>query len=187
MSLDSGAEDTRKSLKELIPIAHAMAQKYDVVITNPPYMGGSGMNTKVSNYVKKHYPDSKSDLFAVFIEKCMNMTKKNAFQSMITQHAWMFLSSYEKLRSNIIQKMILSLWLILGARAFEEIGGEVVQTTSFVLRTSDIKEYKAKFVRLVDFNSQILKQEAFLTHQNMHTAIKENFKNPWFTDCVLGE
>ncbi|WP_352407114.1 BREX-1 system adenine-specific DNA-methyltransferase PglX [Acetoanaerobium noterae] len=175
MSLDSvGAEDTRKSLKELIPIAHAMAQKYDVVITNPPYMGGSGMNTKVSNYVKKHYPDSKSDLFAVFIEKCMNMTKKNAFQSMITQHAWMFLSSYEKLRSNIIKNDFISM-AHLGARAFEEIGGEVVQTTSFVLRTSDIKDYKAKFVRLVDFNSQILKQEAFLAHQNMHTAIKENF------------
>lgn len=175
MSLDSvGAEDTKKSLQELIPIAHAMAQKYDVVITNPPYMGGSGMNTKVSNYVKKHYPDSKSDLFAVFIEKCMNMTKKNAFQSMITQHAWMFLSSYEKLRSNIIKNDFISM-AHLGARAFEEIGGEVVQTTSFVLRTSDIRDYKAKFVRLVDFNSQILKQEAFLTHQNMHTAIKENF------------
>ena len=175
MSLDSvGAEDTKKSLQELIPIAHAMAQKYDVVITNPPYMGGSGMNTKVSNYVKKHYPDSKSDLFAVFIEKCMNMTKKNAFQSMITQHAWMFLSSYEKLRSKIIQNDFISM-AHLGARAFEEIGGEVVQTTSFVLRTSDIKDYKANFIRLVDFNSQILKQEAFLTHQNMHTAIKENF------------
>ena len=175
MSLDSvGAEDTKKSLNELIPIAHTMAQKYDVVITNPPYMGGSGMNTKVSNYVKKHYSDSKSDLFAVFIEKCMNMTKKNAFQSMITQHAWMFLSSYEKLRSNIIQNDFISM-AHLGARAFEEIGGEVVQTTSFVLRTSDIKDYKANFVRLVDFNSQILKQEAFLAHQNMHTAIKENF------------
>ncbi|CBH21157.1 Predicted type II restriction enzyme, methylase subunit [Acetoanaerobium sticklandii] len=175
MSLDSvGAEDTKKSLQELIPIAHAMAQKYDVVITNPLYMGGSGMNTKVSNYVKKHYPDSKSDLFAVFIEKCMNMTKKNAFQSMITQHAWMFLSSYEKLRSNIIKNDFISM-AHLGARAFEEIGGEVVQTTSFVLRTSDIKDYKANFVRLVDFNSQILKQEAFLAHQNIHTAIKENF------------
>lgn len=192
MSLDSvGAEDTRKSLKELIPIAHAMAQKYDVVITNPPYMGGSGMNTKVSNYVKKYYPDSKSDLFAVFIEKCMNMTKKNAFQSMITQHAWMFLSSYEKLRSNIIQNDFISM-AHLGARAFEEIGGEVVQTTSFVLRTSDIKDYKANFARLVDFNSQILKQEAFLAHQNMHTAIKENFsKIPgspiayWVSDNII--
>jgi type II restriction/modification system DNA methylase subunit YeeA len=175
ISLESiGAENTRDLLRKLIPLAKVMSQNYDVVITNPPYMGGSGMNTKIANFVKKNYPDSKSDLFAVFIEKCNSMTKKNRYLAMITQHAWMFLSSYEKLRSKIIQNDFISM-AHLGARAFEEIGGEVVQTTSFVLRTSDIKDYKANFVRLVDFNSQILKQEAFLAHQNMHTAIKENF------------
>ncbi|WP_313567384.1 BREX-1 system adenine-specific DNA-methyltransferase PglX [Acetoanaerobium noterae] len=175
ISLESiGAENTRDLLRKLIPLAKVMSQNYDVVITNPPYMGGSGMNTKIANFVKKNYPDSKSDLFAVFIEKCNSMTKKNRYLAMITQHAWMFLSSYEKLRSKIIQNDFISM-AHLGARAFEEIGGEVVQTTSFVLRTSDIKDYKANFIRLVDFNSQILKQEAFLAHQNMHTAIKENF------------
>jgi len=82
----------------LVQAAQALAQKYDVVVTNPPYMGGSGMSGKLSDFVKKNYPDSKSDLFAVFIEKCGQMAKVNGYQAMITQHAWMFLSSFEKLR-----------------------------------------------------------------------------------------
>jgi tRNA1(Val) A37 N6-methylase TrmN6 len=79
-----------------------MARKYDVVVTNPPYMGGSGMSKKLGEFVKKHYPDSKSDLFAIFIERCSNMLKKHGYQAMITQHSWMFLSSFEKLRLHII-------------------------------------------------------------------------------------
>lgn len=111
-----------------------MAQKYDVVVTNPPYMGGSSMSDKLSKFVKKDYPDSKSDLFAVFIEKCAGMTKKNGYQAMITQHAWMFLSSYEKLRKKILTFYEIINMVHLGTRAFEEIGGEVVQTTSWVMR-----------------------------------------------------
>lgn len=114
--------------------AASMAQKYDVVVTNPPYMGSSGMNEKLSKFVKENYPDSKSDLFAVFIEKCAEMTKKNGYQAMITQHAWMFLSSYEKLRKKILTFYEIINMAHLGARAFEEIGGEVVQTTSWVMR-----------------------------------------------------
>ncbi|PKK90024.1 MAG: hypothetical protein CVV64_11935 [Candidatus Wallbacteria bacterium HGW-Wallbacteria-1] len=111
-----------------------LGQKYDVVITNPPYMGGKGMTPDLSDFVKKTYPDSKGDLFAVFIEKCMALTKDNHFTSMITQHAWMFLSSYEKLRNKVITDSIIDTMVHLGPRAFEEIGGEVVQTTAFVLR-----------------------------------------------------
>ena len=113
--------------------AHAMAQKYDIVITNPPYMG-SGMNERLSKFVKDNYPDSKSDLFAVFIEKCGEMTKMNGYQAMITQHAWMFLSSYEKLRQKILSLNEIINMAHLGTRAFEDIGGEVVQTTSWVMR-----------------------------------------------------
>ena len=110
-------------------------QRYDVVITNPPYMGGSGMNAKLSDYVKKNYPDSKSDLFAVFIERCLQIAKKDAYTAMITQHAFMFLSSYEKLRGKLLHTNFINM-AHLGARAFEEIGGEVVQTTSFIMRKS---------------------------------------------------
>lgn len=175
ISLDSvGAEHTQTRIKELVSLGEAMAQKYDVVITNPPYMGSSGMNVKVSEYVKKNYPDSKSDLFAVFIEKCSEMTKKDSFTAMITQHAWMFLSSFEKLRSKLLLNDIVNM-AHLGARAFEEIGGEVVQATSFITRKSNITEYIATFARLVDFNSQSAKENAFLEKDNVYTTKKENF------------
>lgn len=149
-------------------------QRYDVVITNPPYMGGSGMNAKLSDYVKKNYPDSKSDLFAVFIERCLQIAKKDAYTAMITQHAFMFLSSYEKLRGKLLHTNFINM-AHLGARAFEEIGGEVVQTTSFIMRKSNTKDYKATFARLVDYNSQEEKENAFLAKNDLHIAHQENF------------
>ena len=90
------------SILPLIQVAETMAQKYDVVVTNPPYMGASGMGTKLSEYVKKNYPDSKSDLFACFIERGFRMSKQSGFVSMITMESWMFLSSFEKMRQNIV-------------------------------------------------------------------------------------
>lgn len=149
-------------------------QKYDVVVTNPPYMGSSGMNTKLADYVKTNYPDSKSDLFAVFIERCVQMTKPNGYTAMITQHAFMFLSSYEKLRGKLLHTDFINM-AHLGARAFEEIGGEVVQTTSFVMRKSHTKEYKGTYARLVDYNSQQEKENAFLAKNDLYTAQQENF------------
>jgi len=152
-----------------------LAQKYDIVVTNPPYMGSSGMGAKMSDFVKNNYPDSKNDLFAVFIEKCSELLKPTGYQAMITQHAWMFLSSFEKLRGKLIHRDIVNM-AHLGSRAFEEIGGEVVQTTAFVLSKRSIADYEAVFVRLVDFNSQEAKEEAFLSGDNLYTAKKENFE-----------
>ena len=91
-------ESALNTIRPLIQVAEALAQKYSVTCTNPPYMGLSGMSAKLSDFVKKNYPDSKSDLFAVFIERCGQMAQENGYQAMITQHAWMFLSSLEKLR-----------------------------------------------------------------------------------------
>lgn len=157
-----------------VKIAETMAQKYDVVVTNPPYMGVNGMNAKLSEYVKKYYPDSKSDLFAVFIERCGIMTKTNGYQAMITQHAWMFLSSFEKLRLKLLNKEIVSM-VHLGARAFEEISGEVVQTTSFVLQNSHSIGVKAQYSRLVEFDSQQKKEQAFLTHDFLFSCSQDRF------------
>ena len=94
------------ALKELLPlvqVAEALAQKYDVVVTNPPYMGASGMSMKLSDYVKKNYPDSKSDLFAVCIERGNQMVVHNGINCMVTMQSWMFLTSFEKMRVNILQ------------------------------------------------------------------------------------
>ena len=164
-------------LNELLPlvqVAEAMAQKYDVVCTNPPYMGGSGMDAKLSEYVKKNYPDSKSDMFAVFIEKCGKMTKENGYQAMITQHAWMFLSSYEKLRGKLMAQDIVNM-AHLGARAFDEIGGEVVQTTSFVMQKNHFKNRKGTYCRLIEPTSQQGKEDMFLAGENLYKSDQSNF------------
>lgn len=163
-----------KNILPLLKQAKILSQKYDVVITNPPYMGNKGMSTKLSSYVQENYPDSKSDLFAVFIERCAQMNKSNGFQAMITQHSWMFLSSYEKLRQKLILKDIINM-AHLGSRAFEEISGEVVQTTAFILRNSNIECYNASYVRLIDYDNAQIKEEMFLKSENRHTYPKVNF------------
>ena len=176
LSFDAiGIEDTQAKLLYLLEIAKTMEQKYHVVVTNPPYMGSSGMSAKLSDYVKKKYPDSKADLFAVFIEHCGEMTKESCYQAMITQHAWMFLSSFEKLRKRILKNDIVNM-AHLGARAFEEIGGEVVQTTSFVIQHSNIKDRKGEYVRLCDILIPKAKEEIFLQRQNIFCINQENFK-----------
>ncbi len=159
-------------LKPLIKQARLLALKYDVVITNPPYMPPS---SKQKSYVQKNYPDSKSDLFAVFIEKCHLLTKKNAYQAMITMHSWMFLSSFEKLRNKLLINNTIINMAHLGARAFEDIGGEVVQTTAFVFDNANIKNYQSNFKRLVDYNSQDAKEEEYLKDDNLYTSSATNF------------
>ena len=169
-----GSEETQEQLRKLVRVAKNLGQKYDAVVTNPPYMGASGMGAKLSKYVKDNYPNSKSDLFAVFIEKCGEMAKKNGYQAMITQHAWMFLSSFEKLR-NKLQMMDIVNMAHLGPRAFEEIGGEVVQTTSFVLRKSHIRQFKGMYCRLIEPTTQHGKEEMFLDGENRYCAEEDNF------------
>lgn len=103
-----GIEATQQRLQELVAVGEVLAQKYEVVVTNPPYMGSGGMGAKLSAYVKQNYPDSKSDLFAVFIEKGNNMVCSNGYNCMVTMQSWMFLSSFEKMRKNILQTKVIS-------------------------------------------------------------------------------
>ena len=172
--INMSRETALRELLPLVQVAEALVQKYDAVVTNPPYMGASGMGAKLSDYVKKNYPDSKSDLFAVFIEKCGQIAKRNGYQAMITQHAWMFLSSFEKLRTKLLSVDIVNM-AHLGARAFEEIGGEVVQTTSFVFRKSHITDYKGEYCRLIEPTSQQGKEDMFLSGENRYEADQSNF------------
>lgn len=167
-------ETTKDALWNLVELGAVMAQKYDVVVTNPPYMAVSNAGAKVNDYMKKNFPDSKADMFAVFIERCGQMTKKNGYQAMITQHAWMFLSSFEKLRTKLLAVDIVNM-AHLGARAFEEIGGEVVQTTSFVIRKSHIADYKGEYCRLIESTSQQGKEDMFLAGKNRYAADQSNF------------
>ena len=164
-------------MDQLLPLvkqSRTMSQKYDVVVTNPPYMGSSGMSSKLGEFVKKEYPDSKNDLFAVFIERCGLMTRQNGYQAMITQHAWMFLSSFEKLRAKLLARETINM-IHLGARAFEEIGGEVVQTTSFVLQNTHLNGHKGTYCRLIEPNTQQGKEDMFLAKENRFEATQKNF------------
>ena len=149
MSMDSfGLEDTKEQLRVLIDIGQTMAQKYDVVVTNPPYMGTKGMSGKVSAYLKEQYPDSKADLFAVFIERALGFSDKNGYVSMITQRTWLFISVFEKLRAKILNESRSMNFLELGAGAFEDLAGEVVQSVVFMLNKVVIVDYIGKFIDL---------------------------------------
>ena len=163
-----------EQLEMMMRVARILTQKYDVVCTNPPYMGGSGMNATLSTYVKKNFPDSKSDLFACFMEKCGQLINRNGLYAMITQHAWMFLSSYEKLREKLKMHSIVDM-AHLGARAFDEIGGEVVQTTAFVSCGRRVADFKGTYVRLVDIVGEWEKETAYRSGNHRYTAKQENF------------
>lgn len=162
------------TLAPLIRQAKIMVQKYEVVCTNPPYMGGSGMSAKLNAFVKKYYPDSKADLFSVFMEKCNDYTAQGCYTAMITMQSWMFLSSFEKLRKKLLLQTTVNM-AHLGARAFEQIGGEVVQVTTYVNRKNHIKEYLTTYKRLIESNTENAKREAFLTDLYDYTANSDNF------------
>lgn len=186
-----GIENAQNLLQLLIEIGDVMGQKYDVVVTNPPYMGSSGMGGKLTNYAKRNFPESKSDLFAMFIEKCGRMMKKSGYQAMITQHSWMFLSSFKNLRAKLQHHPTINM-AHLGARAFDAIGGEVVQATAFVMTNRQVKSYCSRYLRLVDVAGENNKREAFLKKEDMFVAQQDNFtKIPgmpiayWVSEKVL--
>ncbi|WP_370518349.1 BREX-1 system adenine-specific DNA-methyltransferase PglX [Methanothermobacter sp. THM-1] len=161
-------------LNPIIKQSIILSEKYDVVITNPPYLGSKNMNKKLKDYLRKRFPDTKSDLFAAFIEKCLSLMGENRYIAMITQHSFMFLSAYKNLRERLLDCTIINM-AHLGARAFDEIGGEVVQTTSFVSANFCLDEYKSAYMRLVSFKSQISKQNGFLRKENEYFAKKKDF------------
>ena len=162
-------------MKNIIQQSKFLVKNYDIVATNPPYMGNSGMNPNLKDYLKKNYPNSKSDLFAVFIEKCHDFCNEKGFVAMITQQSFMFLSTFEKLRVELINNHTIINMAHLGAHAFEEIGGEVVQATTFVNRNNLIENYKSTFHRLTEFNSESKKEEEFHNDKNKFVTTQLNF------------
>ena len=161
---------THQKVLQALRQADYLSPKYHVVIANPPYMGGKGMNGRLGAWVKDNYPNSKSDLFAMFIERNLDLTQRHGAVAMITMQSWMFLSSFEALRARVLGQNTLLSMAHLGARAFDSIGGEVVSTTAFVLENSNRLDYKGGYLRLVAGNSEAEKD----------AAIREAVMNP---DC----
>jgi len=165
---------TVEKMLPLIKQAYVMLQQYDVVVTNPPYMGSSGMSGKLADFVKEYYPDSKSDLFAVFIERCNEMTKNNGYQAMITQYVWMYKTVYADFRKKMLEHQLVNM-VHLGANAFDEINGEVVQTTTFVLTKIVIANYISSFMRLIDYPNEEIKRSAFYTTEQRYLIKQDRF------------
>ncbi|MBB6698545.1 BREX-1 system adenine-specific DNA-methyltransferase PglX [Clostridium algidicarnis] len=178
--------DNRKILLEKLPViikqAEIMSKKYEVMGTNPPYVGSKGMSNSLKKYIEKKYPNSKLDLFAVFMELDNYYVKDKCFLSMINQHTWMFLSSYEKLREDIINKKNINNMIHLGSRAFEDIGGEVVQSTSFILRNSYLAKFKSTYIRLTEGKGCKDKESLFKNAINNNSSDKFIINNKHFLD-----
>ncbi len=152
-----------------------LAQKYHVVVTNPPYMGGAGMNGKLAEFVKKNYPDSKSDLSTAFMEKTLQLCNPNGFMSMINIPVWMFLSSYEKLRVKLLSQNTISSMVHPGRGIF----GSDFGTTTFVIAKQNIKNYIGTYRRLFEKQGEVEsieeREQAFLARKGVFTAQQDNF------------
>lgn len=172
--VDINFEKECRITKKLIQQQKIMTDTYDIAITNPPYMGGKGFDSKLKKYVETYYKDSKADLFAVFMERCGELTKRDRYTSMITMHSWMFLSSFENLRKNLIETKEIQSLTHLGTRAFEELGGEVVQTVGWITKNTTPKK-EGKYIRLVDFNNAQWKEQEFFNDKNYYQATQKEF------------
>ena len=169
----------RAAAQDLVPLvsqASILVMKFDAVVANPPYMGGKGMNGVLKEFAKKKYPEAKSDVFAMFIERGFGWCKPGGFNSMVTMQSWMFLSSYEAMREKLLTQRTIQTMAHLGARAFAEISGEVVQTTAFVLQGRHFSGFKPSFFRLVD-GQEVEKETALRTNQNrFDTTVQDDFE-----------
>ncbi|WP_211340413.1 BREX-1 system adenine-specific DNA-methyltransferase PglX [Prosthecochloris vibrioformis] len=156
---------TLNKVKVALEQASYLSPKYHVVIANPPYMGGGGMNGRLKVFSQDNYPNSRADLFAMFIERNLDLARPSASIAMITMQSWMSLSSFEKMRVSILNNTTIASMAHLGARAFDSIGGEVVSTTAFVIEKQLKPTYKGAYLRLVDGTSEGEKKQLFKEHR----------------------
>ena len=170
-----GSEETQEQLRKLVRVARNLGQKYDAVVTNPPYMGASGMGVKLAKYVKKYYPDSKTDMSTVCMEKTIGMCKETGYMAMINIPVWMFIMSYEKLRYKFFSNNRCINMLHLGRGIF----GSDFGTTAFVFSFSKCVGYIAKYQRLFkhqgEVNSIEEKENIFFSRKNMYNSSQERF------------
>lgn len=162
MSLDTiGIDRTQNSLISLIAVGEMMVRKYHVVITNPPYMALTNAHNKLSVFVKKNYSDCKADLFAVFMERCTKWTVSGGYTAMITQQAWMFLTTFEKLRLKMLKNNITSI-IEIGYNSFPDLNSKFAVAAAFVIRTAKIIGFKGSYLDLNNrYGKSYNKEEAF--------------------------
>ncbi len=174
---DMYATAAADDLLPLVQQAQLLAMQFDTVIANPPYMGSKGMNAALKNYARATFPDSKSDLFAMFMERGFSWCKPTGFNSMVTMQSWMFLSSYQAMRDKLLQERTIETMAHLGARAFSEISGEVVQTTMFVLQGLHLSGFKPVFFRLVEGREEQKEIALRAGQHRFDVTVQDEFKS----------
>ncbi len=171
---------THNKVLKLIEQADYLSTKYQVVVTNPPYLGTSGFGKGKEDWFKSNYPNSRTDFFAMFMERCLSLSVKQGYIAMINMQSWMFLSSYEKLRKHLAKNYEFVTMAHLGPRAFDSIGGEVVSTTSFVMQNKAPGSQPGAYFRLLEGRSEDEKSKLYL----------QAIANPdcgWFFRCKTSE
>lgn len=196
-ALESGdifAQQSATELLSLVQQAKLLGKQYDAVIANPPYMGGKGMNPALKDFAKKQFPDSKSDLFAMFIERGFAWCKDSGFNSMVTMQSWMFLSSYEVMREKLLQNHSISSLVQIGYNSFPEINSKVVQACGFSILKTNIKSLKGIYVNLNNAPQNADKNKIFLNRSMdiLFDKNQEDFNNIpgfplayWMSETVL--
>lgn len=154
---DLFAATAKTKLESAVAICEKLSHRFICTVANPPYMGSSSFNSFMSKWIKKNYPDVKSDLCTCFIERGFNLVEDKGYAAMVTMQSWMFLGSFEKMRSSIIEGKTIVSMAHLGPRAFDAIGGEVVNVTADVIYNGRAA-YEGAYVRLVDINGSEAKR-----------------------------
>ena len=177
-------DEDMQTLLSAFEIVLALTDKYAALVMNPPYMGGGNMNALLSNYVKKNYEAGKADLFSVFMQVAEERLAENGKYGMINMQSWMFLSSFEKLRTHLLETLQIDSMLHLGPRTFDELSGEVVQNTAFVI-TKHTPYTTGTYFRLVDGKNCRDKECMFLAGENGYPHVsQQNFEK--IPGCPIG-
>jgi type II restriction/modification system DNA methylase subunit YeeA len=175
---DMYANAAADDLSQLVQQALILAMQFDSIVANPPYMGGKGMNPALKEYAKANFPDSKSDLFAMFIERGFGLSKATGFNSLVTMQSWMFLSSFELLRSKIIRERMISTLTQIGYNSFPELNSKIAQACAFCIFASPIGDAKGVYINLNTAAQSANKSDIFLNRTNkiIHEASRLDFE-----------
>ena len=159
-------EQLGEDLQNVLSVGRYLGSSYDIVITNPPYVSSRVYSPNLNKFITNGYKRSKSNLYAAFIDRCLDLCKQNGFVSMVTLHGWSFTSVYQVLREHLLNEFSLVSLIDIGTRGFDEIGGEVVSTNSFTFHKNKPNGKLSRFLRLVDGNNEKEKITLFIENRD---------------------
>lgn len=172
--INMSREAVLRELLPLVQVAEALAQKYDAVVTNPPYMGNGRFSLKLTEYARTYYSDSKNDLYSVMIERCGIMTQRGGFTALITMQSWVNAPTFKNLRKKLFSNYYFSSIINMGSKAFDEIQGEKVKNVAFIFRHQKLGKWHPMFADLTSISGENEKRLLFLKKQNLYGFAKQS-------------